>query len=89
MPRLQALATAYANGLDCNRGAEQALGKSLVQLERNWERDELSQDVALKAFLNMLPWIILLLAVLAAPLILALLRLRSHPANPAASQQSG
>jgi hypothetical protein len=89
VPGLQALVTAYANGLDCNRGAEQALGKSLVQLQRNWERDELSQNVALKAFLNMLPWIILLLAVLAAPLILALLRLRSHPPDSAVSQQSG
>jgi len=89
VPGLQTLVTAYANGLDCDRGAEQALGKSLVQLERNWERDELSQDVALKAFLNMLPWIILLLAVLSAPLILALLRLRSHPPDPAVSQQSG
>lgn len=85
---LQALVTAYTNGLDCERGAEQALGKGLVPLERNWERDELSQNIALKAFLNMLPWIILLLAVLAAPLILALLRLRSRPADPAVSQQS-
>ena len=87
--RLEALVKAYNNGLDCNRGAEQALGKNLVQLQRNWERDELSQDVGLKAFLNMLPWIILLLAVLAAPLILALLRLRSHPPDPAISQPSG
>ena len=83
---LTALVGAYNNGLDCDRGAEQALGKSLVQLQRNWERDELSQDVGLKAFINMLPWIILLLAVLAAPLILALLRLRSHPpTRPSAS----
>jgi hypothetical protein len=89
VPRLQALVTAYNNGLDCDRGVEKALGASLVQLERNWERDELSQDVALKAFLNMLPWIILLLAVLAAPLILALLRLRSHSSDTAVSHQSG
>jgi hypothetical protein len=89
IPRLEALVKAYNNGLDCNRGAEQALGKNLVQLQRNWERDVLSQDVGLKAFLNMLPWIILLLAVLAAPLILALLRLRSHPPDPAVSRQSG
>jgi hypothetical protein len=81
--------TAYNNGLDCDRGAQLALGKSLVQLERNWERDVLSQDVALKVFTNMLPWIILLLAVLAAPLTLAVLRLRSRASDPATSQQSG
>jgi Peptidase MA superfamily len=86
---LNALVQAYNNGLDCDRGAEQALGKSLVQLQRNWERDVLSQDVGMKAFLNMLPWIILLLAVLAAPLILALLRLRAQSTDPAVSQQSG
>jgi hypothetical protein len=86
---LTSLVKAYNNGLDCNRGAEQALGKGLVQLQRSWERDELSQDIGLKAFINMLPWIILLLAVLAAPLILALLRLRSHPSDPAISQPSG
>ncbi len=77
--------TSYASGLGCERGTEQALGISLAQLERNWERDELSQNVALKAFVNMLPWIILLLAVLAAPLVLAVLRLRSHTPDPAAS----
>ncbi len=42
---LTSLTQAYNNGLDCNQGAEQALGKSLVQLQRSWERDELSQDV--------------------------------------------
>ena len=89
VPRLQSLVTAYNNGLDCDRGAEQALGKGLVQLERNWERDELSQNVAMKAFLNMLPWIVLLLAALAAPLILAVMRLRAQPPDPAVSQQSG
>jgi hypothetical protein len=86
---LTALYKAYNNGLDCDRGAEQALGKGLVQLQRNWERDELSQDVGLKAFINLLPWIILLLAVLAAPLILALLRLRSHPSDPEIGPPSG
>ena len=86
---LTALVTAYNNGLDCDRGAQLALGKSLVQLERDWERDVLSQDVALKVFTNMLPWIILLLAVLAAPLTLAVLRLRSRASDPATSQQSG
>ena len=82
VPSLQALVTAYNNGLDCDRGAEQALGKGLVQLERNWERDELSQNVAMKTFLNMLPWIVLLLAALAAPLILAVMRLRCPTARP-------
>lgn len=73
---LEALITAYANGMDCESGAERALGKNLSQLERDWQREALSQNVALKAFQNLLPWGVLLLAVLAVPLILALLNLR-------------
>jgi hypothetical protein len=89
IPRLKALTTAYENGLDCEQGAQQALGKGLVQLERDWQRDKLSQNVGLKAFLNMLPWIIMLLAVLVAPLILAILRLRTQPPDPVISHGSG
>jgi len=85
---MQALVIAYGNGLDCERGAEQALGRRLSQLERDWQRDQLSQNVALKAFLNLLPWIVLLLAVLAAPLILALWRLRSRSTNALMHQQA-
>jgi hypothetical protein len=86
---MQALTTAYGNGLDCERGAEQALGKSLTQLGHNWEREHLSQNGAYKAFLNMLPWIILLLAVLTAPLVLVLLHLRSLNSSATLEKQSG
>jgi hypothetical protein len=79
------LVKAYANGLDCERGAEQALGKNLTQLERNWRNDVLAVDTAQAAFNNLLPWLVLLAAVLAAPLAMAVRRLRfradSHPAK--------
>ena len=71
---LATLVNSYANGLDCEKGAEQALGKSLTQLDRSWQRDSLSQDIALNTFLNLLPWTILLLLVIAAPLALVLLK---------------
>jgi hypothetical protein len=73
------LIAAYANGLECERGVESALGKELSQLEKEWIRNELSQNVALETFYNLLPWIIVSLAILAAPLALSLGHLRAKP----------
>jgi hypothetical protein len=77
------LVKSYANGLDCERGAEQALGKNLTQLERGWRNEVLAEDTTQAAFNNLLPWLILLAAVLAAPLTIAVrrLRFRSDPSN--------
>jgi hypothetical protein len=81
---LATLVNTYANGLDCEKGAEQALGESLTQLDRSWQRDALSQNFALKALLNLLPWIILLIMVIGAPLALVLLRTgTTKPDQPA------
>lgn len=73
---LQKLVNSYANGVDCDRGAKLALGSSLSQLERQWQRDALNKNMALSIFLNLLPWIVMLLAVLAVPLMLTAPRLR-------------
>jgi hypothetical protein len=81
---LQALITAYANGLDCESGARQGLKQSLDQLERKWLHEVLSQDVAAKAMRNLSPWMLLLLIILIVPLVLALTNLRT----PAPQQQS-
>ena len=83
------LVIAYANGLDCDPGAEKALGKSLTQLERSWQRDELSQNVTLMALNNLFPWIVLFAAILAAPLILVLYLLRQKPGTGSASHSVG
>ena len=74
---LEDLITNYANGLDCNNGARAALGKDLGQLERNWRREILNENVAAKAFTNFSPWLIFMIIVLVAPLSLALFGLRS------------
>ena len=83
------LVKAYANGLDCERGAEQALGKNLTQLERAWRNDVLAEDTAQAAINNLLPWLILLAAVLAAPMAIAVRRLRFLPGRRPAKQRSG
>lgn len=64
---MDALVKAYANGLDCERGSQQALGRSLPQLERNWRGDVLAENVAATAFNNLLPWLVLALAMFGMP----------------------
>jgi len=74
---LESLILAYANGLNCDQGPQQVFGKSIKQLERGWQAEVLSENILLKAFLNLLPWLIILVAVLGPFLILGLLRTRS------------
>lgn len=38
---LQALIQAYANGVECERGAEMGLGKTLTQLDAQWQHQAL------------------------------------------------
>ena len=75
-PGLQRLVSTYANGLGCEQGAKTALGTGLTQLERQWRRDALAENLTLTAFYNLLPWLILLAAALAVPLFLTIHRLR-------------
>jgi len=73
---LKTLLAAYSNGLDCDRGLEQAFGKNLSQLERQWRSQDLS-DYSLMSSLDALaPWLILLLAILAAPIIISLYKIK-------------
>lgn len=74
-PGLQDVVTAYANGLDCQSGVEAALGRGLEQLERDWRRQALAEQAPVSALGNLLPWLILLAAILAAPVALLIYRL--------------
>ena len=65
---IQNLADQYANGLDCERGAKVALGATLTQLDRQWQREALDENVTLDVFLNILPWLVTMAALLAVPL---------------------
>jgi hypothetical protein len=78
---LEKLVTAYANGLDCEQGAKSALGVNLSQLDRQWRRDALAENIALTTLYNLLPWLVLLAAALGAPLILILRWLHKTPAK--------
>ena len=76
-----ALIQAYSNGLDCDHGAQQALGKNLKQLERTWEDENLSQDFSENSLNSLVPWLIILLAVFAVPLGLGLRRICASRAD--------
>jgi hypothetical protein len=67
---LEKLSLAYADGLSCEQGAQQALGKSLTDLDREWRKQTFGENPLLAVFQELLPWVTLLGVILAGPLIL-------------------
>jgi hypothetical protein len=67
---IQSLIQAYASGLDCERGAEVGLGKTLTQLESQWQRRTINQNPLLKAFEALIPWVVISLLMLLTPVLL-------------------
>jgi hypothetical protein len=84
---MEKLITAYANGLDCERGIKVALGEGLTQLEHSWQRDELAENVTLTAINNLLPWYILLAAALVFPFMLIIRKARMKAAPKSANHK--
>lgn len=67
---LERLVMNYSNGVDCERGAELALGVSLSRLENQWLKESLGAPSG-SVFENsqqLVPWSFLLLVVLVMPL---------------------
>jgi hypothetical protein len=80
-PGLEDLRTQYAAGVNCERGAEQALGTPLNRLESQWRRDTFANKALSNLLKDLAPWVVLLIALLAAPLILILRALGDLPAR--------
>lgn len=77
---LMALIRAYAGGVECERGAEIGLGKTLTQLDLQWQSKTFHQSPVLKAFEVIFPWVMILILILAAPTLMvinSLLRVKS------------
>jgi hypothetical protein len=72
---------AYASGMNCEQGIEEALGSSLEGLDESWRRTSFTSVTLGIAFQELLPWLVLLLIVLAGPLILVVVMLRNRPAK--------
>ncbi len=69
---LLALAKAYGDGLDCEQGAQRALGQPLSQLELDWRASTLGENAGLTALNNLFPYLAILVVLLAVSLISAL-----------------
>jgi len=85
---LEKLAKSYADGLDCERGVQTALGSTLTQLERRWRRGVFGEDAALKAFANLSPWLLLVLLLL-IPLGLTIVSVRKRSSTQMAKVEDG
>lgn len=69
----------YTAGVACKRAPELAFGEPLSQLELQWRRETFSEDIGLAAAETLLPWAIVLAAMLAVPLGLSIVTLRKKP----------
>ena len=73
---LEALIESYADGKSCYFGPQDSLGMSLDQLETEWRQDVFGEDQNNTILLNLLPWVLLVGAILFFPIIFALILLR-------------
>ena len=72
---------AYASGLSCEQGIEEALGSNLESLEESWQSSSFAGVTLGIAFREMLPWLLLLVVVLAVPLIMVAVVIKKRPAK--------
>ena len=78
---LETLSRAYADGLSCEQGAQQALGKSLTELDREWRKQTFGENTLLAILQELMPWIVLMGAILVGPLLLIVGRRREPTIN--------
>ena len=67
--KLLSLVSVYADGVDCERGTENAYGVSLSKLEMDWRASALGQNAILPALQNLSPYLVLLCLILLIPFI--------------------
>jgi hypothetical protein len=80
-PGFNRLMAAYASGMGCERGVEEALGTDLAGLEASWRRENFTDLSLTKTYQEYLPWLVILLLLLAGPIIYMMSVLRGRPAR--------
>lgn len=68
--KMEALLTAYGNGLDCNNGVELVYNTSLIELEQEWRQAEFEESAFKATLQELVPWLVLLGVILTPGLIL-------------------
>lgn len=84
---LQSLVDSYATGVECERGAQLAIGSPLSELERDWLTATFSTNNPQAGFEELLPWLLLLGIILLGPLVLTL-RSRRPPSSTAVTHST-
>jgi hypothetical protein len=69
---LLALTQAYGDGLDCEQGAQRALGQPLSQLEIDWRASALGENAGITALSNLFPYLAILAVFMVVSLVSAL-----------------
>ena len=67
--KLLSLVSIYADGVECERGTENAYSISLSKLEMDWRASALGQNAIMPALQNLSPYLVLLCLILLIPLI--------------------
>jgi hypothetical protein len=80
---LEQLRAQYAAGEECQRGLELALGSSLAIQENQWRQEMFAENLWLTALQSLLPWLALLAAISAGPLVWVIRSLRRIGASAA------
>jgi hypothetical protein len=75
------LNASYADGVECDRGTERALGVSLSSLEAQWRSSVLGERTFFSALQNISPYLVLLCLVLIIPLLGIAMALRKGKRN--------
>jgi hypothetical protein len=70
---------AYASGLRCEQGIAEALDTNLQDLEEDWQRKTFAGVTFGIALREMLPWLLLLLVLLAVPLVMVGVIIKKRP----------
>ena len=75
---LEALTAAYADGLNCEQGMQEALGKSLTEIEYQWRRQAFGENTLSIILQELAPWFVILSLVVFAPILLTFGKKRSR-----------
>jgi hypothetical protein len=75
---LDDLIIAYADGLSCEKGVEDALGRSLTYLDGNWQESVLGANPFGVAWRALSPYVVLFALLLATPLITGIFALKKR-----------
>ena len=75
---IEGLVQNYADGRSCQFAVESALGSPLTELEAQWRQDILGESPPGTPLENLLPWIVLVTAILLIPLAITIGKLRKN-----------